>query len=206
MQYTREDLLRLLEERQAVMDWSDLRLAKEAGVKYDVVRDFKRGKTHIPRGDKLQKILNALQATEKGRIPIIGYVGAGAKIFPIDDLPLMSSNQISELERIYTNCEFVDAPPGVYHYGVVALRVQGDSMMPFMPEGTVVYYAQRTDGGCDDYLNQLCVVQIKDGPTLLKTLKRGHQYGRYSLMSYNADLIEDVELEWCAKIIFIKPR
>lgn len=126
-------------------------------------------------------------------VPVVGIVGAGAEVFPIDD------------HMQGTGIEEVEAPPGVDPRETVALRIKGDSMMPFMPEGTIVYYSERFDGGCDAYLNKLCVVKIKDGPTLLKMLKKGYARGRFNLMSYNADMIEDVQLEWCAKIIFIKP-
>ena len=126
-------------------------------------------------------------------VQIVGYVGAGAEIFPFDDH--MQGNGFEEIE----------CPPGVDPETTVALRIKGDSMMPFMPEGTIVYYSERFDGGCADYVNKLCVVKIKDGPTLLKILKKGYSKGRFNLMSYNADMIEDARLEWCAKIIFIKP-
>lgn len=137
------------------------------------------------------------------KIPIIGDVGAGAKIYPIDDLPLMV-NGMREKDEAYINCEFVDSPPGTYPVGITALRVRGDSMLPFMPDGTVVYYEQRTSD-CSSNIGRLCVVKLTDGSAMLKTLRRGYQYARFNLESYNMALIEDAELEWCAKIIFIKP-
>lgn len=126
-------------------------------------------------------------------VQLVGYVGAGAQVFAYDD------------HAKGAGLDEVDCPPGCDPSTTVALRVVGDSMQPFMPEGTIVYYSNRHDGGCSDYINSLCVVQVRDGATLLKILKKGYTVGKYSLMSYNADLIEDVVLDWCAKIIFIKP-
>lgn len=126
-------------------------------------------------------------------VTVVGYVGAGAQVFPFDDH--MKGAGLDE----------VDCPPGCDPSTTVALRVTGDSMQPFMPEGTIVYYTRRHEGGCSDYLNSLCVVQVHEGATLLKILKKGYSAGRFNLMSYNADMIEDVLLDWCAKIIFIKP-
>lgn len=126
-------------------------------------------------------------------IQVAGIVGAGAEVFPFDN------------DSPGGGIEEVEAPPGVDPRNTIALKIKGESMLPFMPEGTIVYYSERFDGGCSEYVNKLCVVKLKDGPTLLKILKKGYTRGRYNLMSYNADMIEDAMLEWCAKIIFIKP-
>ncbi|HEX3747629.1 MAG TPA: helix-turn-helix domain-containing protein [Bryobacteraceae bacterium] len=139
------------------------------------------------------------------RIPIVGEVGAGGEVYPLDDLPLMPK-VIDPADEEYINCEWVEAPPGIFSTGIVALRVKGNSMLPFMPEGTVVYYAQRYDGGAPDHcLASLCVVQMRDGRTLLKMVRKGQTHGRFDLQSYNMDTITDVELAWCAPVIFIKP-
>ena len=140
----------------------------------------------------------------KNSVPIIATVGAGGEVYPIDDLPLMKEG-VSEHHREYINCEFVDAPPGTYPAGVVAVRIKGDSMMPFMPSGTIVYYEQRITGDCSEHINKLCVVQTADGAAMLKIVERGSDYGKYNLRSYNMSLIENVQLEWCARVIFIKP-
>jgi hypothetical protein len=62
--------------------------------------------------------------------------------------------------------------------------------MPFMPPGTVVYYAERFDGGAPDHcLMSLCVVQLRDGKTLLKMVRKGQQHCRFDLQSYNMETI-----------------
>ncbi len=136
-------------------------------------------------------------------IPILGYIGAGEEVFPVDDLPLISSalreNDVSQI-----NCEFVETPPGSSSSGMVALRVKGDSMEPFLSENTIIYYNAVIRRNFDEYLNSLVVAKLKDGHVYLKKLKRGFGYGKYNLLSYNAKMIENVEMEWCAKIVFVK--
>jgi len=141
----------------------------------------------------------------QNRIPIVGTVGAGGEVFPIDDLPLVPAQMTPE-EMDQMNCEWTDSPPGVYPDGIVALRVEGTSMMPFMPAGTIVYYAERFEGGAPDHcLATLCVVQLRDGKTLLKMVRKGQSHGKFDLQSYNFETITDVDLAWCAPVIFIKP-
>ncbi len=139
------------------------------------------------------------------RVPVLGEVGAGGVVYPMDDLPLIPRT-MDAAERETINCDWVDAPPGVYSEAIVALRVSGTSMLPFMPAGTIVYYAERFDGGAPDHcLATLCVVQLRDERTLLKMVRKGHTHGKFDLQSYNMETITDVELAWCAPVIFIKP-
>ena len=139
------------------------------------------------------------------RVPIVGEVGAGGHIFPINDLPLIPRN-LPAAERDLLNCEFIDSPPGIFPDGIVALRVSGTSMLPFMPPGTVVYYAQRFAGAAPDHcLFKLCVVETGDGATMLKMVRKGQLHGKFDLVSYNMETVTDVDLAWCAPVIFIKP-
>jgi hypothetical protein len=58
----------------------------------------------------------------------------------------------------------------------------------------------------DDCLNRLCIVKLaNDGPILVKELHRGYQPNRYLLASWNAPPIEDVDLEWAAAVLSIRP-
>jgi len=137
-------------------------------------------------------------------VPIIATIGAGAIVYPIDDLPLYR-NSVSESEAMCANCETVEAPPGESANNIVARKVDGDSMMPFMPPGTIVYYSTRLNGdGLNDWINKLCVVQIVGGATYVKLLKRGSQYGKYNLASYAMSEMENVEILWAARIQHIK--
>lgn len=159
----------------------------------------------------LEKISHALECTpeqlispnKSKMIPVVGSVGAGGQIFPIDDLPL--TRVLSESEQVYMNCDFVEAPPESGHEETVAVRIEGDSMLPYFANGTILYYNGRESGDLIKYINKLCVVMLKDGHAMFKILKRGTAQGFYTLASHNALDIENVQIEWCAKVIFIKP-
>ena len=208
--YTRERLVNEITRCLRECDLSLRAFALKAGVTYDNMKDFMWGRTQMLKGENLQKVAAVLEKDATNvktglRVPIVGTVGAGSRVFPINDLPLLP-RKTDPAEQDEINCDWVDAPPGVYPNGVVALRVTGPSMMPFMPPGTIVYYANRYEGGApDDCIAKLCVVETRDGASLLKMVRKSHFHGKFDLVSYNHDTIADVELAWCAPVIFIKP-
>jgi transcriptional regulator with XRE-family HTH domain len=130
--------------------------------------------------------------SDDGMCPIVGYIGAGAQIFPYDD---------------HAQGEGFGMVPKPPHFvgDCVAVAIRGNSMRP-LKEGWLVFYRRDSDGVPDECLNELCVVKIADGPTLVKDLRRGRKPGRYRLDSWNADPMEDVVLEWAALVIDIRPR
>ena len=189
-----------IREWRVLREMSHEKLAEKVGTSRGQIFNLEKGERRLTQ-EWMERIAaqlrcepsDLLTSSAPRMVQVVGYVGAGAQVFSYDD------------HMKGAGLEEVDCPPSVEPSETVALRVVGESMMPFMPNGTIVYYTMRHEGGCDDYLNKLCVVQVKDGATLLKILKKGYSKGLYNLMSYNADMIEDVKLEWCARIIFIKP-
>ena len=115
-------------------------------------------------------------------------------MFPFDDLPLGQG-----LEEVPT-------PLGVEGGDLVAVRIKGDSMRP-MKEGWLLFYRRDQSGVPTDCRNQLCIVKIADdGPIMVKELRWTKTTGRYTLLSWSADPIEDVALDWAAKVLDIRPR
>jgi phage repressor protein C with HTH and peptisase S24 domain len=119
---------------------------------------------------------------------LVGKVGAGAEIVRFDDNTPLAG---------------VEAPPGIEAPNVA--EISGDSQYP-LQEGWRVFYGPEHQGVPDDCVGKLCVVQVKDGPTLLKTVKRGSRRNLYRLESWNAFPREDVRLAWAARVVFIQPR
>lgn len=97
----------------------------------------------------------------------------------------------------------VEPPPGVDAPNVA--EISGDSQYP-LQEGWLIFYGPEHQGVGEDCMGKLCVVQVKDGPTLLKTLKRGSRKGLFRLESWNAPPREDIKLAWAARVIDIRPR
>lgn len=119
-------------------------------------------------------------------VPVVGYVGAGEKVFNFEDS---------------TPIDYTAPPHGAED--TEAVRVRGDSMFPRYEDGTLLFFYPSTSiaGDC---IGRTCVVQVKDGPTLVKKLKRGTMPGRYRLISTRAPEMEDVDLLWAARVLWTK--
>lgn len=124
-------------------------------------------------------------------VPIVGHVGAGgyAEYVP--------AGELGEAPR----------PPGFGAHGV-ALKVRGDSMPGVAEDNWLIYYDERFEAPSEDMIGQLCVVQVVDGPVLIKRLYRGGLPGTFDLVSTssNYEPIRNVLIEWVAKVDWIKPR
>ena len=84
--------------------------------------------------------------------------------------------------------------------------IKGDSMRP-MKEGWLMFFQRDQSGVPAECRNQLCIVKIADdGPMMVKELRWTKTPGWYNLLSWNADPIEDVALDWAAKVLDIRPR
>jgi len=171
-------------------------LAKKSGLAENTIRKFVTTPGATMTHDTLKKLADGagvpLQALVGLRGPqkatLVGKVGAGAvvQIFP------------GAVEQGIA--EEIDIPIGMDLDGPVeALEIEGDSMRPF-ESGWKVFYRPGNARHPSELLGQLCVVRLKDGTMLLKKLHRGYEPGRYNLVSWNADPIEDVEIEAAIKV------
>jgi len=121
---------------------------------------------------------------DKKQVPVVGIVGAGSEIFPMDDGGAL---------------EWIDAMPGLGP-DAVAVTVRGNSMFPRYLDGdTLVYDRHVTPRQAN---GQECVVRLKDGRCLVKTVR--HRDNIVSLDSYNAPSIENVAVDWLAPIVWVK--
>jgi len=120
--------------------------------------------------------------------PLVGFVGAGSEVYPIDD------------HAKGDGLEEIEAPFPVSPH-TVCVAVRGDSMMPVYEDGDLVGYS-RAPGDPAELLNRRCLAKLKDGRLFIKVLKRGSAPGLFTLSSFNAPDIEDVALEWAAAFDF----
>lgn len=125
------------------------------------------------------------------RTPVVGYVGAGEAVIPIDD------------HEKGQGLEMVKTPPGIEGTDIVALRVRGNSMRPALRDGWLIFYRKEQDGVPEDCLNQVCVVALADGRLMVKELRRGSSRGLYDLHAWNAtsEPLEDQKVDWAAKVL-----
>jgi phage repressor protein C with HTH and peptisase S24 domain len=119
-------------------------------------------------------------------VPLVGKVGAGSIIAPFDDNP--QGQGIGE----------VDLPPGAPS-DVVAVVVEGNSMYPRYFGGERLFYARHA-ASPEEAIGRECVVKLRDGTVLVKTVRKGTRKGRYTLESLNAPPLEDQALEWAAPV------
>lgn len=175
-------------------------LAKRAGVSQQAIGEIERGAVRSTKS--IYKIANALNvsvnyldpaipSTQTGGhlVPVVGYVGAGAEIFTIDD------------HQKGAGLEEVEAPPGA-GVSVVALRVRGASMVPAYKDGDLIFYDSKEDGDISHLAGKDCVVHLDDGRTYLKELRRSN--GDYWLHSHNADPILHPRIIWAARVRWVE--
>ena len=129
-------------------------------------------------------------------IPVAGYVGAGGEVSMFNDQPGGDG------------AEEVEAPPdsGLY---MVAVRVRGDVMLPAYADGDILFYGRDPGlGGVDTTtcVGRDCVVKLVNGPALVKRVALGGGRNTYLLMSFVAEPIVNVRLEWASPVRWIKRR
>lgn len=109
----------------------------------------------------------------ENRVPVVGIVGAGAHVFPIDD------NAKGQ------GIDTVECPANINPGKGVALEVRGDSMEPMISEGFLLFYETRLPGVPVEFLNRICVVWIEGDGCLVKKVRKGSMPGYYTLDSLN---------------------
>lgn len=169
-------------------------LAKAAGLGETAIRDIFDERRNDVRASTLVKLADyfAIPVDElAGRepVPLVGRIGAGGSvIFEETDDP-----------------EIVPRPP-LGTGAMIALEVQGDSMLPKYESGDIIYISRDHEGVLPDYIGKYCAVRLKDGSTFLKILALGSELERYTLRSLNAADMENVEVEWATPVRFVLPR
>lgn len=177
---------------------------EKVGASQSTVGRWERGSA--PEADNLRAIadfanttvdrllgLDNLASTAGGEIPVVGYVGAGAEVLPIDDYGRGQG------------MDTVERPPFITGQAV-AVEVRGDSLLPVAEDGWRLIYTGEQSMLEEDVLNRLCVVKLADGRSLVKRVMRGSKPQRYHLVSTNAPIIEDAEIVWAAPVKAIIPR
>lgn len=177
------------------------KLGEMIGVSHTDIGRWERGDRPL-KADAMRRVAEALNVSvaelidgeRAASVPVVGRVGAGAEIHPIDDHP--------KGEGLYE----VECPRGLDPKATVAVEVVGDSMAPAIMEGWVLFYDRAPEPTPSSVVGKLCVVKLEDGRVLVKQLKRGPEKGRFNLLSLNGPMIEDVALEWAAPVKAMLPR
>lgn len=184
-----------LKELRKAKGWKQHEAAEALGMSRGHYIKLERSERRLNE-EHLKKIAEVFDVTEaealgeSAAVPIIGLVGAG----PGGSI----SYQAAELGEVIV-------PTGVpTNSRAVALEVRGDSMHGQAEDGWFVLYDSRREPP-DDLVGRLCVVEIEDGRTLVKWLRRGHLPGRFNLESTNAPTMRDIAVQWAAQVTAILP-
>lgn len=182
-------------------------LGAHLGLTLLAVHNLEAGKTKLTV-DRLEQISNVLNipifdlldsgnSTGDGLRPvqIVGYVGAGAEIYPFDEM----SSPGDDIDSI-------DLPIAV-SVDAVGVRVKGDSMVPRFDAGDVLIYGTpRSDtSSLIAMTGKPCVIQLSDGRMLVKILKASPAPGRWNLASFNHKEMKNQLVEWAARIEAVIP-
>lgn len=203
----KEQIAKRLKQARKDAGYDSTRAAAEAyGWTHNTYKSHENGIRGVPLGT-LQQYARAYRksltwlltgrgaAALNGKLtaPVVGYVGAGEVVLPIDDYP------------IGQGFEHVDLPEGVFGEDIVAVRIRGDSMRP-LRNGWLIFYRRSQDGVPDECVNELCVCQVADGPCLVKEIRRGSKPGLYHLVSWThgVDILEDQRLDWAGLVLSVK--
>jgi hypothetical protein len=165
-------------------------LSRRAGLGATALRDiidFDRGDMKASTLVKIADVLDVpVDELVKEPVFLVGKIGAGGAI-------LFEENP---------EPEEVPRPPAA-RGSLVALQVQGDSMLPRYDEGDIIYIKREHEGVLPQYIGFHCAVHLADGGTFLKILEAGTEPGRYTLRSHNAADMRNVEVVWAAPVLFV---
>ena len=129
------------------------------------------------------------------RVPIVGKIGAGGSVAFLE---------LRDEDHIEAD-ETVPRPPGV-NGKLIALVVEGSSMFPKYNDGDIIYIQRTHEGVLAGDIGDDCAVRLVSGETYVKQLVKGSEPNRFTLRSLNAPDMENVEVEWATRVLFIMPR
>lgn len=161
-------------------------LAKCLGVAHPQITRLLKGERGI-KVHELPKIADylGLPIPDVNVAPLVGRVSAGAAIEFFDDHEKGAGHNDEAL------------PPGMGP-DTVAVRVQGNSMLPDYRDGDLLFYDTIYEAIPEHFVGRELIIRLATGETLVKKLLRGSRPGLWTLDSYNAELIQDVVIEWVA--------
>jgi hypothetical protein len=125
-----------------------------------------------------------------GRVPLVGYVGAGAV-----------AHFYSDGQGPFDEVAAPDAASG----HTVAVQIRGHSLGALF-DNWLVFYDDVRDPPGDDLVGRMCVCGLADGRILIKALKRSQNTGLWNLLSNLEPPIYDVVLNWAAVVREMRPR
>ncbi|MDO5658318.1 MAG: S24 family peptidase [Paracoccus sp. (in: a-proteobacteria)] len=126
--------------------------------------------------------------SDSGAVAVAGKVGAGAAVDLID--------AYEKGGGLFHVAAPDDLPPS----GIVAVEVEGDSMLPMIEPGDIIFFTRHFYGVDPAVINSVGICQTEDGRALIKQIRQGREPDIFDLHSVNpATPVEyGVRLLWAA--------
>lgn len=127
-------------------------------------------------------------------IAVAGKVGAGARV------PLIDAYEKGD--GLYHVACPAELP---FNAHIVAVEVEGDSMVPTYNAGDVLFYSRDVMGVPNEALGKNCICEDGNGDVWVKHVKPGSEAGKFNLISANPLIGNrtDVVLNWAAPVKFV---
>lgn len=177
-------------------------LADMAGISRSYLNELELGAKTI-NANRLDQVARALGVAatdlilhEARSVAVAGRVGAGALV------PLVDAYEKGE--GLY----HVSCPPQLAGRRVVAVEVEGDSMMPMYQPGHVLFFTRNShEGVLDADVGLPCVIEDEQGNAWVKLLKRGNEPGLWNLISLNptSESVWGRKVKWAARVALALP-
>ena len=205
-----DDVLQRVEKRLKDLGLSATKASKLAGLSEDAIRNLRRAKHSSERQGVTTRTISAIarvlrtsptwllegtgeeeaSALERGVVPLVGKVGAGA-----------AATFFSAAQGPFGE---VPAPENATR-DTVAVEIEGESLGSFF-DRWLVYYDDVRRPVTSDLIHKLCVVGLADGRVLIKKLERSKTRGLFHLLSQTEGPIFDAEVDWAARVKTMMPR
>lgn len=167
-------------------------LAIALGTGRSTIVKLERGERPL-NGRWLERLANHLNCSPAeilgDEVPIVGRIGAGGSVV-FEDIGMG---------------ETIQRPPETTG-PLIGLEVAGESMLPKFDPGDIIFISRERDGVDPSDIGSYCAARLRTGETYLKILARSSMPGRFTLRSWNAADMEDVELEWATPIRAVIPK
>lgn len=186
---------KLRTERKLTLD----QLAEMAGISRPHLNQIELGNKPI-NSLRMQQIADALEvspsdlfAPDPKPIPVLGYVGAG-EVITIDGQDTL----------LYD----LPCPAQLRPDGLAAVEVRGNSMLPAIAPGSVLFYRRhQAEGVPAEALGRVCIAETEDGNVWAKQVKQGDIPKLYNMISINpqADNLLNRALKWATPVLLVLP-
>lgn len=175
--------------------WTLEELAERVSVDAGTISRIETGKRWVSE-EMLGRLARELGVSrraliiERAPIAVAGKVGAGATVELVD--------AYARGAGMY----HIEAPPDVEPQNVVAVQVEGDSMAPMIPPGSVLLFSRQFEVVDPADLGRVVICETDDGYAWVKQIRPGRDPGTFDLYSANSgtDPIYGRRVKWAARL------